>query len=136
MTERKITYAIKKINACKKEGYLLEALLKSYHLNVELMKYLLAATHSSYSTKDKKLKAILHEFITQVNDHPELKSIVYKKTLKSVKTWLRKMDAFFKKLKMEEPPHVKELLSESELIFGILHISAARLLLKHRPEAA
>jgi hypothetical protein len=136
MTERKITYALKKIAACKEEGYLLEALLKSYHLNVDLIKYLLSATDSGFSVKDRKLKAIVHAFMAQVDAQPELKALIHKKTLKSVKTWLRKMDDFFKKLKLEQPGHLKELLEESEKIFGILHISAVKLLLKHRPEAA
>lgn len=132
MTERKITYALKKISTCKHDGYLCEALLNSYHLNVELIRYMLSSTDSSYSSKDKKIKAIVHEFLEQIANNPGLKAIINKKNLKIVKPWLNKMDAFFKKLKLEPPSNVKELLLETEKIFGILNISVVKLLVKNK----
>jgi hypothetical protein len=132
MTERKITYALKKIASCKEQGYYLEALLKSYHLNVSLIKYMLASSDSGFSPKGKKIKTIVSQFVKEVTVNPALKSIITKRTLKIVRPWLVKMDDFFKKLKIAQPSHLSELLEETEKIFGVLNISANKLLIKSK----
>jgi hypothetical protein len=132
MTERKITYALKKIASCKEQGYYLEALLKSYHLNVSLIKYMLASSDSGFSPKGNKIKTIVSQFVKEVTVNPALKSIITKRTLKIVRPWLVKMDDFFKKLKIAQPSHLSELLEETEKIFGILNISANKLLIKSK----
>lgn len=130
MTDRKITYALGRIKACKQNGYILEGLLKSYHLNVELINYILSSALPGHSLKDKKIKAIVHEFLEEIDHNPELKSIINKKSIKSLKPWLAKMDVFFKTLKIQQPGNIPELQQETEKIFGILKISANKLFVK------
>ena len=132
MTERKISYAYKKIESCKKEGYLLEALIRNYHLNIHLIKYILESSDSTFLIKGKKIKAIVYEFFEQISMNPGLRSLINKKTLKIVKLWLEKMEVFYKKLKLEQPSNVKELQHEAEKILGILNISANKLFVKNK----
>jgi hypothetical protein len=130
MTGRKITYNLNRIKSAKREGYELEALIKSYHLNLDLIKYLLKSAISSYSFKDKKIKVIVNDFIKAIANDPQLKAIINKKSLKAVKTWLDKTDAFFKAMKTELPKNTSSLQQETEKIFGILNISANKLFAK------
>jgi hypothetical protein len=130
MTERKITYQLNKIKKCKEEKYYFEALLRSYHLNVELIRYILTVASPQHSVKDQKTKTLVKIFLHEMSMHPELKSIINKKSLKSLKPWLKKMDEVFRNLKMAHPVNFAELQSECEKIFGILKISANKLLLK------
>jgi hypothetical protein len=127
MTERKITYAWNRINACKQNGFLTEALLKNYHLNLDIIRYILATYSLDYSVKDKKIKVIVDDFTEEINVNPKLKSILNKKNLKIVKPWLNKMDAYFKALKYANPYNTKSLQQESEKIFALLNISVNKL---------
>src|SRR6185312_9215812 len=99
MTEKKIAYALNRIKASKENGYAMEALIKSYHLNLDVIKYILSNTIKDYSAKDKKIKVIVQEFMKETSMNIKLKSILNKKNLKIVKPWLDKMDDFFKALK-------------------------------------
>jgi hypothetical protein len=130
MTGRKITYSLNRIKMAKQDGYALEALIKSYHLNIDLIRYLLKAAIPSYSFKDKKIKSIVNDFLTVVRENPQLKSIINKKSLKAVKTWLAKTDTFFKTMKTELPKNTSSLQQETEKIFGILNISANKVFAK------
>lgn len=130
MTEKKISYALNRIRSCKENGFVLEALLKSYHLNLDVIKYILADAIKGYSFKDKKIKVIVHEFMEEISVNPKLKSIMNKKNLKIVKPWLHKMDEFFKALKTGQPANTKTLQAETEKIFGILNISLSKLFIK------
>lgn len=132
MTERKIVYALGRIKSCKEQGFFLEALIKSYHLNVDLIKFMLSSAVPSYSTKDKKIKMIVQEFLKEIETNAKLKSILNKKNLKTVKPWLDNMDAFFKALKLQYPANVKALQSDTEKVFGILNISANKLFAKNK----
>jgi hypothetical protein len=127
MTEKKVTYALNKIKSCKEKGFMMEALLRTYHLNVELIKYILSACSDDYLVKDKKVKAVFHKFMEEVSVNPKLKAVLNKRNVKVMKPWLEKMDLFFKVLKMKQPLHVKILQSEAEKIMAILNISAAKL---------
>lgn len=127
MTTRKISNSLKKIEVCKENGYVLEALLKNYHLNINLIKLIMMNAKPNYSFKDKKFKEVVREFQNEISINNDLKAIINKKTFKLVKTWLTKMDAFFKTLRFEEPANAKLLLDEAEKIFGILNISANKL---------
>src|SRR5204863_440347 len=53
-----------------------------------------------------------------------------KKTFKALKPWLAKMDVFFKALKTCQAYNTKPLQSETEKIFGILKISANKVIVK------
>lgn len=132
MTERKITYALNRIKTCKEQGFLLEALLKNYHLNLAIIKYILSVNSEVYSPKGEKIKTVFHKFIDEISVNPKLRSILNKKNLKMLKPWLDKMEQFFKLLKNQQPANVKALLSETEQIFGILNISAFKLFGQHR----
>ena len=127
MTERKILYALNRIKACKEQGFLLEALLKNYHLNLDIIKYILETCSEEYSPKDKKIKEIFHQFLEEVAVKPKLKAVLNKKNLKIVKPWLHKMEQFFKTLKMHAPSNVKALQVETEKITGLLNISFVKL---------
>lgn len=126
MTEKKITYAWNRISACKENGFLLEALLKNYHLNLDIIRYILS-TYSDYSVKDKKIKVVVHDFLEETTVNPKLKAILNKKNLKTLKPWLDKMDIFFKALKYRNPSTTKNLQLETEKIFAMLHISVNKL---------
>ena len=132
MTEKKITYALNRIKSSKEKGFLLEALLKTYHLNIDIIKHILLSANKDYSFKDKKIKLIVNEFLEEISINPALKSILNKKNLKVVKPWLNKMDDYFKALKLQAPSNTKALLAETEKIFGILNISATKLFVKNK----
>lgn len=127
MTERKITYAWNRINTCKQNGFLTEALLKNYHLNLDIIRYILVTYATDYSVKDKKIKVIVDDFTEEIGVNPKLKSIINKKNLKVVKPWLAKMDAYFKALKNTSPYNTKSLQQETEKIFALLNISVNKL---------
>jgi len=130
MTEKKITYALSRIKTAKQDGYPLEALLKSYHLNVDLIKFILSSTAKEHSFEDKKIKVIVHDFLKESDHNPDLITIINKRSIKSLKPWLVKMDGFLKNLKLEYPKNVSPLQDETEKIFGILKISANKLFVK------
>ena len=130
MTDRKITYALNKIKSSKESGHPVEAIIRSYLLNVELIRFILSVTSPTIDLKDKKTKTLVNLLLKELTLHPELKSIIHKKSLKSLKPWLAKTDAFFKNLKMGVLNNTLALQTESDKIFGLLKISANKLLLK------
>ncbi len=132
MTERKINLDLKKIDSAKKQGYWLEALLKNYHLNILLIRFLLKSGTKSPNQEAVKIKHLMTLFIEEVSVNPDLKTIINKKNLKFVKPWLTKMEDFFKSMKQGEIKQAKTLQMESEKVFAVLHISAAKLLLKSK----
>lgn len=127
MTEKKITYALNKIKAAKEKGYLMEALLRTYHLNADIIRYILDTCSEDYLTKDKKVKAIFNKFLEEISVNQKLKAILAKKNLKTLKPWLGKMDVFFKTLKMRQPANMKDLQQEAEKIMGMLNISVSKM---------
>lgn len=132
MTERKIAYALNRIKLCKEQGFYLEALIKNYHLNVDLIKFMLSNAIPKYSAKDKKIKVIVREFLKEIESNAKLKAILNKKNLKTVKPWLDDMDAFFKILKLHYPSNIKSLQADTEKVFALLNISVNKLFVKNR----
>jgi len=130
MTEKKITYALARIKACKQNGYPLEGLLKSYHLNVDLIKFVLVSASPGYSVENKKIKIIVNEFLKEIDTNATLKTIINKRSIKSLKPWLSKIDHFLKGLRLHYPSNFSALQDETEKIFGILKISANKLFVK------
>jgi hypothetical protein len=130
MTERKITSALKNITSCKENGHRMEGLLRSYHLNLDLVRFILTSSAPHISLKDKKIKAVINELLAEMRTNQKLHAIINKKSIKSLKPWLTKMDIFFKKLKSGQPENLFVLQQETEKIFGILKISANKLLVK------
>lgn len=105
----------------------MEALLKNYHLNLDIIRYVLSTYVSGYSFRDKKIKEIVNDVIEETSVNPKLKSILNKKNLKVLKPWLFKMDTFFKALKHGRPVNTKALQQETEKIFALLNISVNKL---------
>lgn len=130
MTDRRISSALKKIQACREEGYSLEALMRYYLLNVDLIKFILQVTAPELDLKDKKIKTVVRLFIEELSMHPELKSIIHKSSLKALQPWLTKMDHYFKMLKMGQHTSPNPLITESEKIFALLKISVNKVLLR------
>lgn len=130
MTEKKITSALGRIKTCKDNKCHLEALILSYHLNIDVLKFIFKSTVPGYSPENKKPKIILSEFIRELDNHGPLKTIMNKRSAKSLKPWLLKMDLFLKSLKIQYPKNVTHLQEESDKIFGILKISANKLFVK------
>lgn len=130
MTEKKITYTLNRIKTCKKDGYPLEALINSYHLNVELIKFIFSTCSPGHNFENKKIKALVSEFLEETNSNEKLRTIINKKSIKSLKPWLTKTDQFFKSLKLHAPGNVSSLQDETEKIFGLLKISANKLFVK------
>ena len=127
MTPRKITFALNKINTSKQQGNFTEALIKNYHLNLSLVKYLFSKCSDTKSAENKKLKILLEELIEELDTKPHCKRIITKTSLKQILPWALKMEVFFKTLKIKEPNNTKLLLNESEHILAILNISAAKI---------
>ncbi len=110
----------------------MEALLKNYHLNLDIIKHILGTYSLDYSVEGKKIKTIINDFLEEISVNPQLKSILNKKNLKVVKPWLEKMDLFFKTLKLKPPANTNALLAETEKIFSILNISISKLFSQHK----
>ena len=73
-----------------------------------------------------------NDFLNEISNDQNLKSIINKKNLKIVKPWLIKVDAYFKDLKLGTLINTKPLLSENEKVFGILNISITKLFIKSK----
>lgn len=86
----------------------------------------------SYSFEGKKFKSLIKDFQNEIIINTDLKAIINKKTFKLVKTWLDKMDTYFKDLKLAQPHNSKQLLVESGKIFGVLNISATKLFVRKK----
>ena len=132
MTQRKISNTLLKIKACQKAGCNVEALLTNYHLNLDIIRFILINTNKTYAFENKKLKVIIRDFYNEISVNENLKALINKRSFKLVKTWLEKMDLFFKNLKLSTPPNTKALFAESEKIFLVLNISANKLLVRNK----
>lgn len=127
MTKRKIDISINKIKKFKVNGHHLEAVICYYHLNLDLIKFLLEASVPHTSLKNKKVKEVLSLLAIEVDANPTLKTLISKRNLRPVKLWLKQMDVFFKLLKKEIPKNVPTLLLNAEANFKLLNISANKL---------
>ena len=127
MTQRKVLFALKKIELAKQHGFFTEALIKNYHLNLQLLKFIFSYCSTTKSIQDKKTKLLLVELTKELNTNPQLKAIISKKSLKNINPWVLKIDLFFKTLKLKEPANIKLLLAEGEQVLGILNISASKI---------
>ena len=127
MTQRKILFALKKIDDATAKNFWLEALLNNYHLNVDLLKLIYSTSALTNTVEEKKLKLIITELCDEIDKNPALKTIIAKKNLKIVKVWTSKMDEFFKTLKHKQPSNTKLLFGETQKIFAILNISAHKI---------
>lgn len=127
MTEKKISYALNRIKQCKADKYGLEALLRTYHLNLDLLRFIITKADPNYNFEGKKVKEIVKDFHKEALSNASLKTIINKRSIKSLKPWLLKMDAFFKLIKIASPLNIHLLQSESEKICGILKISVHKL---------
>lgn len=67
MTGRKTSFAIKKIELALNSGFILEALLLNYHLNINLLK--LICTHSELTgfSPEKKIKNIINKLYIEID---------------------------------------------------------------------
>ncbi|MBL7912264.1 MAG: hypothetical protein JNJ41_14480 [Bacteroidia bacterium] len=130
MTQKKVTAELKKIETASKKGFVLEALLANYHLNVDLLKLIYTRSGLSESTDGKKVKAVINELSAEIDKNTKLKTVISKKNLKVVKVWASKMDAFFKALKHKHPENTKSLFTESQKIFAVLNISAHKIFIQ------
>jgi hypothetical protein len=127
MTEKRIIYALNRINKCKRDGYAIEALIRSYHLNVQLIRFILTQVAPDENYTGKKLKTLVKSLLEKSENIPQLRSLIQKRSIKSLKPWHEKMDAFFKSLKLSGSYKVNTLQLETDKIFGILKISANKL---------
>lgn len=127
MTQRKTTAALKKIESIFKNGFVLEALLENYHLNVDLLKLICTKSDVTKNDSNKKIKNLISELSKEIDENQKLKSVISKKNLKIVKVWVEKMDVFFKVLKHQYPTNSKNLFHETQKISAILNISAHKI---------
>jgi hypothetical protein len=70
---------------------------------------------------------LLNELLYEIENHPNIKSVISKKSIKQILPWALKMELFFKLLKIKEPANTKLLLTESESVLAILSISSAKI---------
>ncbi len=131
MTERKVTLAMTKITKALEQGYMHEALLRQYLLNVELLRYIVGNLSGDEQVADKKLIQVVKHFCVEVSTHPEHRIIIHPRSLKSIKPWAREMNNYFKGLKQGHPLAGEEkLIKTSQVIFTLLHMSASKLFMK------
>jgi hypothetical protein len=123
MTTRKVNTAMNMVTSASDKGFYLEALLRTYHMNLSLMKHILASGSSGAATEGKKLKPFLKKFFKNHKRSEKLKSTISSQSVKSLQVWLEKTDTFFRTLKMRQPANTKQLLEESTRIAGMLSIS-------------
>ena len=135
MTERKITSALKRVEKFKKDGAHLQALIQGYHLNLQLIKYILSCSRTDSEIPVKKVKHLVKEFSKEYAVSNDLRAVLAKSSFKTVKLWLEKMETFFKTLKIEQPRNVKALMQETMQILHMLNISANKML-GNKPNAA
>jgi len=127
MTEKKVLLELKKIDTASKKGFIIEALLINYHLNIDLLKLIYSKSALTKPTTDKKIKIIISELSAEIDKNAQLKTVIAKKNLKIVKVWASKMDLYFKSLKHKSPENSKSLFNETQKIFAILNISAHKI---------
>ena len=96
------------------------------------MRYILVSYKPEIDHRNKKVKALLKLFVAEIAVNPELKSIIPKKSIKSLQPWLLKMDHFFKAVKYGHDYEMSPLFLESSKVFGILNISATKMFEKKK----
>jgi hypothetical protein len=128
MTNKKIKEEVKKVKACARKGCEIEALLRQYHLNIGLIRYLVDKSSNKQDSIKRKPKQLLRLFIDEHPGNDAMRSLINKRSLKSVRIWMKSMDLFFKKLKSGDPGNAKELLEKAEKVFVLLIIPANKIL--------
>src|SRR3954470_9467630 len=68
MTDRKITYALNKIYAAKEQGFFIEALVRSYQLNVDIIRYILSVAAPHHDIAGKKMRALVKIFLSEMSE--------------------------------------------------------------------
>lgn len=127
MTKRKIQISANKIAQLKKDGLALEALISTYHLNLQIVRLLLESSLPNISLQNKKAKEILALFTMELETNSSLKSLIPKRNSKPVKIWFKQMDVFFKALKFEIPKNLHNLQSQGDAVVQLLNLSANKL---------
>ncbi len=126
MTNRIIVNNIRKIDLAKEQGFYLEALLRAYHVNVSLLKYILEQGSEKTTSENHKPGNLLKSLVKARKKNPGLKSLIGSQSLKSVRIWLDKSDKYFKTLKIRQPYNTKRLLDESTRICSMLNVSVSK----------
>ena len=127
MTPIKLTNRLKKIDQAKKDGYWLEALLTTYHLNVEMALNMLQIVCEEKIPENKKTKKLLDVFKSEISENQQMKAIINKRTFKHVQIWFDKSDTYFKSFIQHPVSSTKALVAEGEKVAGILNISINKL---------
>jgi len=127
MSKKKANTILEKISECKKKGFLIEALVLSYHFNLELLFQLSKKTLPELGTESKKPKPLVKELLKHSSTGTK-KPVLSKQSLKSIKVWLEDMEAVFKKLRSEIPQNSKALLQASEQVSALLSIATNKAL--------
>ncbi|MEI6019500.1 MAG: hypothetical protein WCR21_00085 [Bacteroidota bacterium] len=129
MTKRQVLIAKTKIDFCKKEKNNLEALIRIYHLNMDLLCFIVESSIPNLSLHNKKNKEILELFSLELEVNSNLKTIISKKSSKPIKAWFKQMDVFIKALKRKVPQKITVLMQQGESNFLLLNMSANKLFL-------
>ena len=128
MTNRKILLALKKIEVSYADGYVIEALIANYHLNLNLLRFICSVSETIMFKEEKKVKNLIIQLSAEIDSNQKLKTIISKKNLKIFKVWLSKTEVYFKTLKYKLPANTKSLFLETQKITGILNISVNKII--------
>ena len=128
MTNRKILLALKKIEVSYAHGYVIEALIANYHLNLNLLRFICSVSETIMFKEEKKVKNLIIQLSAEIDSNQKLKTIISKKNLKFFKVWLSKTEVYFKTLKYKLPANTKSLFLETQKITGILNISVNKII--------
>lgn len=128
MTNRKILLALKKIEVSYADGYVIEALIANYHLNLNLLRFICSVSDAIKFKEEKKVKNLIAHLSIEIDSNQKLKTIISKKNLKFFKVWLLKTDLYLKTLKHKLPANTKVLFLETQKITGILNISVNKII--------
>lgn len=128
MTNRKILMTLKKIEVSYADGYVIEALIANYHLNLNLLRFICSVSDAIKFKEEKKVKNLIIQLSAEIDNNQKLKTIISKKNLKFFKVWLSKTELYFKTLKYKLPSNTKTLFLETQKITGILNISVNKII--------
>ena len=132
MTNRKILLALKKIEVSYADGYVIEALIANYHLNLNLLRFICSVSDAITFKEEKKVKNLIIQLSAEIDNNQKLKTIISKKNLKFFKVWLSKTELYFKTLKYKLPSNTKTLFLETQKITGILNISVNKIIVARK----
>jgi hypothetical protein len=117
MTTEGISQEQKVINAARKAGFDTEALVRTHHLNFQLLQGIVDVSGKKKSSRPPKYKRVVRALHKQGKS---LKSITSPADLKSINAWADDFPLYLKNLRAGVPANTESLLTRSTKVTSIL----------------